>query len=305
MLQPANIPLPDTAPDDLRCGHFITRRTENPTHIIVGFGSDEGVRRNGGRPGAALAPDAIRKALYKLTPDPTCFEAHTRVLTNTIDVGNIPCTGRLEEDQEALGREVGHWLEQGVRPIILGGGHETTYGHFMGYVEARQSVHLVNIDAHADVRPLKKGKPHSGSPFRQALEHPGGICSSYSVYGLARWSTARVHLDYLEDNKVSYCWDDELTLAFIHDAFRGIEGTALCSIDMDVIRSFEAPGVSAPAAVGVPLHVILHACFLAGQLSPIGSFDIVEVNPAHDIHSRTAKAAALCVWHFLKGASSQ
>ncbi len=29
---------------------------------------------------------------------------------------------------------------------------------------------MVNIDAHFDVRPLKDGKAHSGSPFRLMLE---------------------------------------------------------------------------------------------------------------------------------------
>src|SRR5215467_4067002 len=40
--------------------------------VLIGFPQDEGVRRNGGRPGAAQAPNEIRKWLYRLTPgDPT------------------------------------------------------------------------------------------------------------------------------------------------------------------------------------------------------------------------------------------
>ena len=301
MPDPVRIPLPDTAPDDPRCGHFITRPTERPAHVILGFGSDEGVRRNGGRPGAALAPEAIRKAFYKLTPDPTCFEAHTQVLSDTLDAGDIPCTGRLEEDQEALGREVAKWLKQGVRPIILGGGHETAYGHFLGYAEANQAVHIINMDAHADVRPLKNGQAHSGSPFRQAIEHPGGWCSSYAVYGLARWSTAKAHLGYLEDNKMQYGWDDEVTHESIDGLFEQAPGSSMVTLDMDVINSAEAPGVSAPAVRGIPLTTVLHACFRAGQSTAVRSFDIVEVNPTVDIDQRTSKAAALCVWHFLRG----
>lgn len=30
---------------------------------------------------------------------------------------------------------------------------------------------VINLDQHFDVRPLKDGKAHSGSPFRQMLEH--------------------------------------------------------------------------------------------------------------------------------------
>ena len=32
-------------------------------------------------------------------------------------------------------------------------------------------INVTNIDAHFDVRPPKEGKEHSGSPFRQLLEH--------------------------------------------------------------------------------------------------------------------------------------
>ena len=32
------------------------------------------------------------------------------------------------------------------------------------------NVGIINIDAHLDVRPLKEGKVHSGSPFRLLLE---------------------------------------------------------------------------------------------------------------------------------------
>ena len=292
-------------PDDPRCGHFIAQPTETPEHVLIGFGSDEGVKRNGGRPGAAEAPDLIRAALHKLTPDPTHYEAHTRVLENTIDAGNVPCTGRLEEDQEALGQEVGRWLKQGVRPIILGGGHETAYGHFLGYVEANQPVHIMNVDAHADVRPLKNGQAHSGSPFRQALEHDSGLCNHYSVYGLARWSTAKAHLDYLERGNASYSWDHEVTREGFDQVFDAMQHTTMLTLDMDAVSAQEAPGVSAPAVHGLPLDTVSHACFLAGQSARVWSFDIVEVNPRFDLDQRTIKSAALCVWHFLAGASQR
>lgn len=303
MLEPVHISLPDTLPDDKRCGHFIAERIHTPTHVLIGFGSDTGVRRNGGRPGAAIAPDLIRAALYRYTPDPVYVEQHAHVLRQTLDVGNIACTGRLEEDQAALGREVAAWLEKGVRPVILGGGHETSFGHFLGYVGANRSVNIINVDAHADVRPLKNGQAHSGSPFRQAIEHPASPCTSYAVYGLARWSTAKAHIDYLVSHDSKYYWDDETDAAKFESEFAALEDTTMVSIDMDVVKASEAPGVSAPASVGLPLESVLQASFLAGRSRKVHSFDIVEVNPFFDIDSLTTKAAALCVWQFLRGAA--
>src|ERR1041385_3908895 len=56
--------------DDPRLGERVGRDPEQFAHavvVLVGCPQDEGVRRNGGRPGAAQAPAEIRRALYKLT----------------------------------------------------------------------------------------------------------------------------------------------------------------------------------------------------------------------------------------------
>ncbi|MDX1548872.1 MAG: arginase family protein, partial [Rhodothermales bacterium] len=174
---PPAISPPETAPDDPRVGHLLGRAlrgVEEARAVILGFPCDEGVRRNGGRPGAAAAPDALRQALYRFTPDARHAEAFHDLLAHTADLGNLRVEGTMEEAQRALGRALAPFLQRGAVPIVLGGGHETAFGHFLGYAEAGRAVSILNVDAHADVRPLRDGRGHSGSPFRQALEHPSG-----------------------------------------------------------------------------------------------------------------------------------
>ena len=66
--------------------------------VIVGFPQDEGVRRNQGRPGAALAPGAIRHWLYRLAPwDATDGADLSRV--GLLDVGD---GGSLASDPVAI-----------------------------------------------------------------------------------------------------------------------------------------------------------------------------------------------------------
>ncbi len=38
-----------------------------------------------------------------------------------------------------------------------------------------------------------------------------------------------------------------------------------------------------------------------GRSPRVASMDVVELNPAFDLDGRTARLAALTVWHFLKG----
>ena len=62
-----------------------------------------------------------------------------------------------------------------------------------------QKVGVINIDAHFDVRPLKEGKAHSGSPFRLMLEDPrffpnGGKFIEFANKGA---SCSAAHCKYL------------------------------------------------------------------------------------------------------------
>src|SRR5262245_48853496 len=61
-------------PDDPRLGEVIVPWNGDVTTIsagravLIGFPQDEGVRRNGGRPGAGEAPGQIRRWLAQMTP---------------------------------------------------------------------------------------------------------------------------------------------------------------------------------------------------------------------------------------------
>src|SRR6516162_595765 len=126
-------------PDDVRLDEVIEFWRGDPAAItagravIIGFPQDEGVRRSGGRPGAARAPQAIRRWLYRLTP----YDSQAGVgvaLHPPLDLGNVRLGGSLEDTQTALGDVVAEILSRGAIPVVLGGGHETAYGHYLGYV---------------------------------------------------------------------------------------------------------------------------------------------------------------------------
>src|SRR5436190_21625087 len=89
-------------PDDPRLGEIIERWDGDPAAlqpgraVLIGFPQDEGVRRNGGRPGAARAPDEIRKYLHRLTP------AHIEQSLDLshyppLDAGNVRLSGTLDD----------------------------------------------------------------------------------------------------------------------------------------------------------------------------------------------------------------
>ena len=305
--------------------------------VLLGFPQDEGVRRNHGRPGAAKAPDEIRSYLYRLTP--WAFRTKVHLLGyRPLDLGNlriasgngdsgkgvrplefrgsdpfsaVPVSGRegtLEETQQALGLVIGAILQTGAIPLVLGGGHETAYGHYLGYLAAGKPVGIINLDAHLDVRPWEKGQGHSGSPFRQALEHPRTPLpgEGYVCLGAQPHSVSQAHWLYTQEKGCVVVWAYQLRRC-LRKRFRqeyqrlAAKSQVYVSLDADVVRAADVPGVSAPNPAGLTGNQLLACARLAGSCPRVASFDLVEINPCLDPDGRSARWAALAVWHFLVG----
>lgn len=58
---------------------------------------------------------------------------------------------------------------------------------------------MVNIDAHLDVRPLKEGKTHSGSPFRQLLEDGRLSGKNFVEFAAQGNQCSATHVKYVEE----------------------------------------------------------------------------------------------------------
>ncbi len=307
-LQPCVVAVPDTAADDPRVGHLLASAAdgEPPLAAIVGFPCDIGVARNRGRPGAAAGPAEIRHHLYRLTPDAARPEDSVALLRRTLDLGDVRLEGLdLESAQQRLGKVIGPLLGQGTRVIVLGGGHETTYGHFLGYVMSVRpaeefSLEVLNWDAHADVRPTVGGRGHSGSPFRQILEHPWGPAVRYTVAGLLDHCNAREHVLWAEA-RGSVLRRPQVTRTAVERLYRRLSTPLLVSFDLDAVDGAAAPGVSAPSCGGIDVSTWLWAAWQAGRCPWTRSVDVVELNPRFDRDGQTARLAALTVWTYLSG----
>jgi formiminoglutamase len=305
-------------PDDPRLGEIIepwrgdASSLQQGRAVFIGFPQDEGVRRNQGRPGAALAPQEIRRYLYRLTP---WDGVNNTDLTNhpPLDMGDVRVEDPLEDSQERLGEVITAILRSRAIPIGLGGGHETAYGHYLGYTGVRQKVGIINLDAHLDVRPLVDGMGHSGSPFRQALDHPTFPLPGrlYVCLGAQPQSVSRQHFNYLREAGGVVHWRDSVRRRLCeffqreYDRLVAEECHVYVSLDADVVRASEIPGVSAPNPSGLSGEEVLECLRLAGSLPHVTSLDLVEINPLLDRDGQSARWAALLLWHFLMGLTSR
>ncbi|MEU4646978.1 formimidoylglutamase [Nocardia fluminea] len=269
--------------------------------VFVGFASDEGVRRNKGRQGAAVGPDALRRAL-----SPMALPAPLRAF----DAGTITVTDRrLEEGQRRLGTTLSALLDAGAFPVVFGGGHEVAYGSHLGLANStlaasrgvaapstapsrsKPTVGILNLDAHFDLRCDRL--PSSGTPFRQILEADDTV--RYAVIGISQPSNTAALFDTAHRLGVRYLLDDDCDPArvttFVDEFLAGLDLLHL-TIDLDVLPAAVAPGVSAPAAYGVAPAIIQSVCDRVTTSGKLVIADIAELNPVFDIDHRTARTAA-------------
>jgi formiminoglutamase len=302
-------------PEDPRLGEIVRRWDGGPCAlaagqaVLLGFPCDEGVRRNHGRRGAALAPDAIRDCLYRLTSWDPVTEVDLASLP-VLDLGNLRIDADLAAAQERLGQVVAEVLKAGAVPIVLGGGHETAFGHYLGYVGAGLECAIINIDAHLDVRPYPHG-PHSGSPFRQAIEHPTWPLKAgrYVVVGAQRQSVARAHWQFVHDHQGRVHWWESMSpdrqavevLDVELDRLGEDYGAILLTVDADAFRQADVPGTSAPSPFGLEGAVFPAIAFRAGSDPRVRSLDVVEINPVFDRDGQSARWAAVGIRQFLVG----
>ncbi|MFF1254703.1 formimidoylglutamase [Pseudarthrobacter sp. NPDC058329] len=263
-----------------------------PHAVLLGFCSDEGVRRNKGRTGAAAAPAAVRAAL-----GPLAFHLNRPVA----DAGDVVVSGTgLEAGQERIGEAVTALLDGGHLPVVLGGGHETAYASYLGVAESAavqggRRLGVLNLDAHFDLR--DEPEPGSGTPFLQMARAEAAADRDfrYAVVGISEPNNTRALFDTAEKLGVRYLLDEDCGAERVQDfvaAFLADLDVLYLTIDLDVLPAAVAPGVSAPAAYGVPLAVISAVCRQVARSGKLLHLDVAELNPEFDIDGRTAKVAA-------------
>jgi len=267
--------------------------------VLLGCPQDEGVRRNNGRPGAAKAPDRIRECLYKFTA-PDGLKAG-----EIFDAGNTLVGRTLEETHDTHESIVAQFIKDNKRVIVLGGGNDISYPDCKALSKTTKKFIALNVDSHFDVRENKQR--NSGTPYRQLLEER--ILEPTLFYELASqpFVNSEKYRQYLGGKKVPI-----LTLAQLRK--KGLDKTIMSilkskqapaifwGIDMDSVRSSDAPGVSASYPTGLTAEEILSIATIAGKNKRSRILEITEVNPIYDIDNRTCKLAALVVYNFLKGA---
>jgi len=169
---------------EIRVGqHLQYQNLGSAKFVLIGVNENVGPQANLGRTGSENA-----------------FKAFLKVFLNSqyykgSSIENLAFLGVIEQrskavnpsDASALVEELDtllltilkDYIKQGQIPIVVGGGHNNALP-LMRWAASFRKLSVVNIDAHADLRPTEKR--HSGNSFSFALQE--NLLVNYGVFGL-------------------------------------------------------------------------------------------------------------------------
>ena len=278
-----------------------TLESDKQHFILIGFCCDEGVKRNQGVIGAKEGSEYFRRAFFN-------FAAHLDSNIMLYDAGNVYCDSEdLESAQRLLAEYIAKIVQLKAIPLVIGGGHETAWGHLQGLYKEQLNPAIVNFDAHFDLRETLQGNlGSSGTPFYQASRYLQNRQLNFDYYCLGVQPLANTnslfryaHATNTQYLLAEYINRDPQDLSFI-DKITAEHEQIYITLCLDVFQAAIAPGVSAPQALGIDSPFVINALRKLKQSNRVIALDIVELNPKKDIDNRTAKLAAALLAHFLQ-----
>jgi agmatinase len=183
----------------------------------------------------------------------------------------------------AIEAGVGALLDEGKRPVSLGGDHSITYPVVKAFAKLYPSLTIIHFDAHPDLYEEFEGNRLSHAcPFARIME--AGLAKRLVQVGIRtmnrhqREQAARFGVEVVEMRGLPAY--DKLKSA----------GPVYITFDMDVLDPAFAPGLSHREPGGMSVReAIAHLHAVQGEI--VGA-DLVEYNPVQDVCGMTATVAA-------------
>lgn len=296
--------------------------------VLLGLPEDIGVRANYGRGGAYSAWNPTLVALLNMQSN-TFFKGEEVLVLGAIDFDDLMLEAEQldfhDDEDMAAARLLVSKIDTRVFevlkvvmdackiPIIIGGGHNNSYPclkasatAFAKNTEKPVGINCLNLDAHADFRPME-GR-HSGNGFRYAFEE--GFLRKYYIISL--------HENYNSENvwqnlknypeRIAFSTFEDLALretrtfkeevhhaiAFVKDTFCGLE------IDMDTVQNTPSSAKTSSGVSANHARQYLHWCATGLNIAYLHIAEAAPVLSHLKADNKTGKLLAYMISDFIK-----
>ncbi len=235
--------------------------------------------------GAAQGPAAIRSNLFSDHSSALSLNGTDIVpAISAYDFEDLPADAA--EARDAITARVERSLDQGLKPLSLGGDHSISYPILKAIAAKHGPVDILHIDAHLDLYDALDGDRYSHAcPFRRAIED--GLVRNLVQIGIR--SAPPAHLEFAAKHGVVSLGSEQ-----IRDIpWERLQAPLYMTIDLDGLDPAFAPGVSHIEPGGLTSREVI-GLIHALPAAPVGA-DVVELNPSRDINLMTTHLAVRLV----------
>jgi arginase family enzyme len=257
---------------------------------LIGLPEDKGAFIKG----SSSAPDKVRGMLYQL-----------RQVNNNVkiyDLGNLKITDNINDTYYAIRDILLELIEHEVIPFFIGGSQDLTFGAILALQQKKEIGHLLTVDPRLDFWPETETRLNARNYLNYLTDPEIKEDFIYSNLAHQQYFIAREQSDILDKSFM-----ESMRLGDIRDNIRVVEpwirDADFVSIDMNVVRHSDAPGVTSPSPNGLFGDELCALARYAGLSSKVKGCGIFELSPAKDLNNQSSHLAAQVVWYFIEGLS--
>lgn len=241
--------------------------------------------------GCALAPNFVRKYLYKL------YKGSSKVAI--ADLGNIKRGHSPNDTYVALSNIITELIENKVLPIIIGGSQDLTYANYLAYENLGQIINIVSVDYAFDIGKNEKDI-NSRSFLSSIILHQPNFLFNYANIGYQTYFVDQEAVELM--NKLYF---DTFRLGNVRADMEEVEpivrNADVMSFDISAIRHSDAPGNNNASPNGFYGEEACQIARYAGLSDKLSSIGFYELNPAFDNNEQTSHLVAQIIWYFIEG----
>ncbi len=275
-------------------GHYLAKNSKSktplPKLVIIGIPDNRG---------SSIAAKEnniqfIRRELYRL------FLPQNQIKFE--DWGILIKGKKLSDTYEAISTIVDFCLQHSIVPLFYGGGHNMTYGQFLGLRKSPYPISLGLVDSKIDLRlsPQVSSKTFLG----KIISDYGENLFNISIIGTQRYYIAQNEIDLMEN-----LYFDLIRLGQLRKDFPIAEpylrDCELISFDLGSVKQADSPGVPHLSVNGFTSDEICQLAWYAGNSDKVKCFGLHEYDAENDTNNVSANLAAQILWHFIDGFVNQ
>ena len=190
-----------------------------------------------------------------------------------------------EKMVESVYKTTKNYLKQEKFVTLFGGEHSVSIGSIRAFNETFEDLTVVQIDAHADLRPEYEGS----SANHACAVHEASKTTNLLQVGIRSMDVSE--LDHMDENQVYFAHD--LYEDWMDDAIGQMTPNVFITIDLDAFDPSIMPSTGTPEPGGLLWFETLEFLKLMFKKKNVVGFDIVELCPNESEKSSDFLAAKL------------